>query len=466
MKSNEIKILVAVTTIGVILRIIALNQHDFWFDEAFTYHIARLPLSELLQAALSDNNPPLYYLLVHFVLKLSSNEIILRLPSFIASIASIILIYALLKKLINRQAGLIASALFSVSPLVIYIGTEARLHSLATLLSIGLVFSFYLLLKKPDFKAILTFFMVSTLALYTQYYILLLFIPFTIYVLTQKHALKIKKWIIIASVSLATLIPWLVLSLGIHNNCSCPNTLLSLPAALVTPLIGGVGEVTLRAFPSLPFPILTLFVITAVFILFFFIRGLVYNPFLTFAYLIPLAVLSFFGLFMPVFSPKAFAIFSPIYFAIVALGIISFRKSRLITIILTVLLGTISIIQTTNPFFAGTRLKPIDSIVKNNRSIPVAHTSLLTYYSLDYYSQGNQKHILITPNPLSLETLKFIGGQKQEVNKNMSQLWLVDSEKWAGKKDRENALKIIFDTYSVEKMYKVDKISVSLLKRK
>ena len=467
MRLNEIKILVAVITIGVILRVIAINQHDFWFDEAFTFHIAKLPLQDLLKAVLTDNNPPLYYMLIHFLLKLGSNEIFLRLPSLFANIIVLIILYHTLKKFISPKVGLIATALFSVSPLTIYIATEARLHSLAMLMGILLVSLFLKLIKKRKPLITAMFIFIASLGLYTQYYIALLFLPFTWIVLRYKTSIARKSWIIIVMGASATLVPWLFLSkLASHNVCSCPSTPLSLPSSLVSPVIGGVGEFTLRSFPTLPLPIFLLFTATAFIYFLFFLKGLTQNRSITLIYLMPLGTLSLLGLFLSVFSPKAFAVFSPIYFAIVAIGITSYRKSGLIIIIIGLLLTTINAIQTTNPFFAGTRLKPIDAIIKNSRSVPVAHTSLLTFYSLNYYSQGNQKHILITQNPLSAETLKFIGGQKQDVNVSTSQLWLVDTEKWTEKDSRKTALQTLFNNYEVKKKDSVNTISVYLLRKK
>lgn len=463
---KETKIFIFVFLIGLILRLFAIDKRDFWFDEAFTYHIAKLPLPELLQAVLTDNNPPLYYLLIHFVLRLSSNEIILRLPSVIANIAVMVLLYATLKKFINRKVGLIVSALFALSPLTIYIATEARLHSLAMLMAVLLMSLFLKLIKKREPLIIAMFIFVANLGLYTQYYIALLFLPFTWIVLRYKTNLTIKSWVIIFIGALATLTPWLFLSaLASHNVCSCPSTFLSLPSSLVSPILGGIGEVTFRSFPTLPIPIFLLFAATALIYLFLFLKGIAQNRSITFIYLIPLGILSLLGLFFTVFSPKAFAIFSPIYFAIVAIGITSYRKLVIILLIILGLLGTISITQLTLPFFAGTKLKPIDKIIQQNRTITVAHTSTLTYYPLSFYSKNTQKHMLVTPNPLSPQTLHFIGGQTSNVNTRES-LWLVDSEKWTDARNRKNALKTISDVYYVVKTYKIDKISVSLLKQK
>ena len=316
---------IAILIIGILLRIFALNQHDFWFDEAFTYHIARLPVKDLIAASLTDNNPPLYYLLIHFVLKIGQNELILRLPSLILGILAIPLIYIVLKEQINRKAAIIAASLFSVSPLAIYTAAEARPHGPAVIFTLFISMVFFRLIKKSNIKYSVLFIFLAILSIYVHFYTLLLFLPFTLIVVFGKSRIKILKWLIILSIILSALIPWFYFSIQkIHSDCACPPTFLSLPSALVSPVIGGVGEFTLRSFPTLPLPIFLLFATTTLIHLLLFLKGLAQNRSIAFLYLVPLAILSLFGLFFPVFSPKAFAIFNPIYFAIVAIGIVSF----------------------------------------------------------------------------------------------------------------------------------------------
>ncbi|MBI4058001.1 glycosyltransferase family 39 protein [Candidatus Microgenomates bacterium] len=466
MKSLETKLFVVIFLVGVILRVFALRWHDFWFDEAFTYHIARLPLPLLIQGVLSDNNPPLYYILIHFVLKLNSNEITLRLPSLIFNLTTLILLYVTLRNYSTQKTALIAASLFSFSPLALYLATEARLHSLAMLIVMILTTLFLAFKKKPTTTTLLTFIVVSIVGLYTHYYILLLFIPLTALVVFY-NIIDFKKWLIILGIIATPLVPWIALSTQTtHNGCACPNTLISLPATLVSTAIAGVGEVTLRSFPQLPILTILFFSLTSITMLFFFLRGLTKYGTIVTIFVIPLLVLSFFGLLLPVFSPKAFSIFSPLYFGIVGAGIAPLRNYRITSFLLVSALGIVSILQITNPFFSGTPLKAIYSIIQKDQNIPVAHTSTTTLYSLNYYTQGKQTHMLITPNPLSSQTVSFIGGQQEKIDPNILSLWLVDTPKWTQEKDYSLAKKEIFANFALEKSYTVDKITVSYLRRK
>lgn len=458
---------ILVFIVGTILRIFFLSQRDFWFDEAFTYHIARLPVQDLIAAALTDNNPLLYYLLLHYILKISSNEIVLRLPSLFLNLLAIPLVYALFKTQINKRAATIAASLFSVSPLAIYTATEARPHGPAVIFTLLISIAFFTLIKKPNIKYSIIFILLAILSIYVHFYAFLLFLPFTLIIILAKTQIKISKWLFILVIIFSALAPWFYFSIqNTHSDCACPPTILSLPASLVSPIVGGVGEVTIRAFPTLPLSTLFLFGATALITLIFFLKGLAQNRLIVLLYLLPLGALSLAGVFLPVFSPKAFVVFSPFYFAIVALGIAPYRKSSIITLLLIVLMVTINIVQLNLPFFAGSKLKAVNDIVKEIPLITVAHTSLATYYSLNYYSKGNQKHILTTQNPLSAETLKYIGGQKQEADKYASALWLVDTEKWADAKNRKTALQTLFKNYEIKKRGRIDIIFVYLLKKK
>ena len=441
------------------LRALALNSHDFWFDEAFTYHISKLPANLLLKAVITDNNPPLYYLLIHLVLNISNSEIAIRLPSQIANIATIPLIFQLAKRLQIRNIGPLASSLFLVSPLAIYLAGESRLHAIAMFLALAQTVSFTTLLRNPKKIPQLTFILLSTVAIYTQYYLALLFLPFTILIVREK-TLNLKRWFVISSCVFFAVLPWLILSARtIHNGCACPNTALSLPATLVSVAIAGVGNVSMRTFPTLPWPIFLLLVLTSIYTVLLFIKGLVKNRTLSDLYLIPLLTLSIAGLFLPVFSPKAFAVFSPFYLMIVALGIMSTRYKKALILALILLFSTISLMQIIIPFFSGEKLKKIDAIARANQKVPVLHASTTTYYSTNFYAKGDYANFLITKNPLSYQTVEFIGGKKKELA-NFAEFLFVDTPKWVDQKDYQNTKREIFYRYNTIRSYKINDITV------
>jgi len=92
-----------------------------------------------------DNHPPLYFLLLHFMVRLAGqSEFALRFPSLAFSVLTVPLLYALGKCLCDRGVGLLAALFGAISPLYLWYSHEARMYTMLTFL--GLL-SFYTLLR-------------------------------------------------------------------------------------------------------------------------------------------------------------------------------------------------------------------------------------------------------------------------------------------------------------------------------
>ena len=509
--NNNSNVFLVIFFLGLILRVLAANQHDFWFDEAYTYFSSSPPLPDLIQIALADNNPPIYYLLIHFILKLGSSELVLRAPSVIAGLATIFMTYVLAKAFLKKRGlALVSAALVASSPLAIYLSTEARPHSLAILLVTVALYSFYRLAQKPQIPNITLFILIMAIGFYTHYYLTLLLIPFTYLVAKKPTRLSPKGWLAIISAIFLIIAPWIILSAKTpHNNCWCPHTFVSLPASLVSPALSGVGIVTLRYFPQLPPLVLAFFSISAILTLVLFFRGIIKN--FTFAafYVLPLLTLSVLGLLFQVFSPKAFAVFTPIFAVLVALGTDS--KKWLVSALFFLFTAT-SIIQIVHPFCGGERLKDVYNQV-STASYPIVHTSSITFYPLKYYARDKQQNILLVKNPLKAQTVKLIDKlprperpryyskslheraeysqssevcirfrihpssqtrrcsaseykEQQDIDPKSDRLWLVDTTKLTDIKDRQEAISQLLAEYAPVKTFQFDNISVSLLESK
>src|SRR5687767_5724175 len=72
----------ALTLIGGILRLFGLDHQSLWYDEVLTVLNSETSVYQLLaDPAVDPNIPPLYYLLIHFILPFADGEALLRLPS-------------------------------------------------------------------------------------------------------------------------------------------------------------------------------------------------------------------------------------------------------------------------------------------------------------------------------------------------------------------------------------------------
>lgn len=118
-------------------RVPTLAAQSFWLDEAYTERLVRMSFGGMLHAIpISESTPPLYYILAWFWTRLFGySEFGIRSLSALAGILTVPVVYALVLRLANRRAALIAGALVALSPLLIWYSQEARAYALATLLS-------------------------------------------------------------------------------------------------------------------------------------------------------------------------------------------------------------------------------------------------------------------------------------------------------------------------------------------
>lgn len=441
------------------LRLAAYTNDNFWFDEAYTYQIAKLPLKELTLATLADNNPPFYYLLIHFVLKISQNEIIIRLPSLAASLFSIWFVYKITKKISDERTSQLAIILFAISPLTIYLSTEARPHSLAILITVLTIYYFLNLIKNPTMRDFILLSAIFTLGIYTQYYLLLLALPLT-WIIFKKSSSLIKRWLLFMSASIATLIPWVITSTNFkHAGCYCPNTLTSLYLTLISPAVNLVGQFTPSDLTNSNFFIILLFASASIAAVIFFVKGLAVSQ-LKSVYLIPIVILSVLGLFKGVFSPKAFAIFSPVYLIITAQAV---SKKPKVTAMIVLLVSTVSLIEVFNPDFHKEKIKLVFKTTYQSNPLPAYHTSIITYYSFCFYAKTCTGQVLLGQNPLAANTISLIGGRQESFNYPQANFWLIDSQKWTDENQRENQLSLIFSLYSELETSNFGNISASLM---
>lgn len=125
---------------------------SFWYDETFSAAMASLSFDDLGAAIIADVHPPFYYWIQWAVEKLiGTSEVALRLPAYLAGVASVWMMYHLTVALLTtrpakvlsvyraRQIGLIAALIIALLPAHIRYSAEARGYALlALLLIVGL----------------------------------------------------------------------------------------------------------------------------------------------------------------------------------------------------------------------------------------------------------------------------------------------------------------------------------------
>lgn len=141
----HIKVLIIITALGAILRFYHLGYNSLWLDEAATYSFAQKSLIDIWGFTFGGEfNPPLFYWVEHCMLFLGKNEVILRLVPAVVGVLTIPLFYLIGEEFMDRNMGLIAAAILSLSPVHIYYSQEARAYtSVLFLISLALICYLY-----------------------------------------------------------------------------------------------------------------------------------------------------------------------------------------------------------------------------------------------------------------------------------------------------------------------------------
>ena len=138
-EENEIEeyapwFVVILTLVGGWLRVILLDNQGLWLDEAFSIWVSSHSVGEMLQWIVKiDQHPPLYYLLLHYWIKLNGDTPYdVRLLSALFGAATIPIIYLIGKRMSGAVMGLAAALFLAISPFNIRFAQETRMYTLLT----------------------------------------------------------------------------------------------------------------------------------------------------------------------------------------------------------------------------------------------------------------------------------------------------------------------------------------------
>lgn len=128
----------AIVVLGAGLRVYALDYQSLWSDEIFSLTTAdpTLTFGQFWDRVLADTQPPIYYLLLRFWLKVfGQSEIAVRMPSAFFGVLTLCAAAILPYSPQSRCCRLAFPLLLAVSPGAVWYAREARSYALLLLLS-------------------------------------------------------------------------------------------------------------------------------------------------------------------------------------------------------------------------------------------------------------------------------------------------------------------------------------------
>jgi mannosyltransferase len=204
-KDNYLKILILLTITGLILRLWHIGDVSFWLDETLMISYSHQSFISIGGMEMDAFNPPTWYWIEHAVLYFGSGEAVLRLVPALLGTCTIPLFYLLGREFHNRETGLVAAALLTVSTFHIYYSQEARSYTLF-LFCYSLALIFYLhAWKTSTVSSWVLFGIFSALSWWTHLFGFIFVVPlflhaFLVKFFTGKTEMKALKPVILAGV--------------------------------------------------------------------------------------------------------------------------------------------------------------------------------------------------------------------------------------------------------------------------
>ena len=238
--------------IALFLRIAFLGYESLWADEVVTIRDSLKPITDIVNQRW-DPHPPLYYLLLHYWLKLDQSDAFTRLPSVIFGVTSVWLIYQIGLRLASRRAAWFMAMLLAVSPLHIWYSQETRMYAMVVMWALASTFLWILLLQER-YKSLwvwVGYIVTTCLGLYTHYSMLLIVIGQNLFVLARwvarakgRSQYPLKYWLVSQLMLVLLYIPW-SRELPNHwqvirDSTDYPLWILSTPPALFTGFLLGI----------------------------------------------------------------------------------------------------------------------------------------------------------------------------------------------------------------------------------
>lgn len=216
----ETGLFVLVVFFAAAVRLTGLADESLWVDEGQTALYAALEVVGIVSYCASDVHPPLYLLIVHLFISLfGDGETVLRLPSALADMGSLFLLFLIAGRYAGNRVAILAAALFACAPLALHYAQEARSYAL---LNFSILLSFWWLLRYTQQldRTSGTLYMFSvTLMFYLHYYTLFivamqqLMIAFAVFH-SKERVRHLLQWGAFALGAVVLYLPWMIVLLS------------------------------------------------------------------------------------------------------------------------------------------------------------------------------------------------------------------------------------------------------------
>jgi len=179
---HKLGLLLLLAGLGAVLRLPNLGE-SLWFDEVmYSTKYLMASWSDLWRLFLFDPPAPLYRVFMFFWTTLfGGHELVLRLPSLLFGISSILLAYLIAETSGSRKAALLAALLLCLSPVQIWYSQEGTPYSMAQFFLLATVYLYRRIMAVgSDRRRSVLYLVFFLLSVFTHYYAAIFILPLSI----------------------------------------------------------------------------------------------------------------------------------------------------------------------------------------------------------------------------------------------------------------------------------------------
>jgi len=140
--------------LAALVRLHTLGFRSFWLDEAYSFQRAALPLAQTIDVSIVKNHVPTYFAFMHYFIALGDDEAMMRLPSAIFGVLTVLAATVLGRIAGGVRVGLVTGLLVALSPLQVRYAQEARMYTLFTFTATVALCGMLWLLRDPSAAAL------------------------------------------------------------------------------------------------------------------------------------------------------------------------------------------------------------------------------------------------------------------------------------------------------------------------
>lgn len=207
---------------GFALRLFHLGAESLWYDETVSVHLARQPIPAMIAHTAGDIHPPGYYFLLHLWQQVTAPtllhglEFLYALPSVMAAMLVLALLYAIGRRLFSAPVAAIAVWLAALNPFQLWYSQEVRMYTVGAALGLFCLWALLAFAGASDRLRWLALYALAAAAgLYTLYYFAFWLIALNIVALlllwqaADGRGRRLSQWVAAQGAVIILFGPWL-----------------------------------------------------------------------------------------------------------------------------------------------------------------------------------------------------------------------------------------------------------------